>query len=110
MPENDGVIIDKATRFGERFGFPALIAMMLTCGAMYGAYFIVRYEVFYNRGQVEAMALQVSDMITQHSTILAKQEASIDLLVKQVNISCAQCWNVADNQTEIKRCACTPSQ
>lgn len=112
-----GNMIDRATRFGERFGFPALITIILVAGLMYGVYFVVKYEIFYNREKVEAMAGNLGvingkvDMVSsQHSTMIMKQEASLELQSKQVSISCAQCWNSAANQTEIKRCACTPPQ
>lgn len=109
-PTSPDGAINQATRFGERFGFPALITALLIVGLMYGAYFIVRYEVFYNREKVEAMNTKVDMVVSQHVTMVAKQEAALELQSKQVAISCAQCWNAAENQTEIKRCACTPPQ
>lgn len=105
---SDGILLDKATRFGERFGFPALVAILLIAGLLYGAYFILRYEVFYTRSQVEAMSGQINTMSSQHSTILSKQEASLEMQAKELRITCAACWNNAGNQTEIKRCGCNP--
>lgn len=108
MTKPDTAIIDKATRFGERFGFPALVAIILVGAIVYALYFILRYEVFYTRGQVEAMSVDIDKMSTQHDTLLMKSEVSLELQSKQARIQCATCWNGADNQSEIKRCACNP--
>lgn len=108
VSHNDGILIDKATRFGERFGFPALVAILLISAMIYGAYFVLRYEVFYTRNQVEAMSGQINMMSSQHSTILSKQEAALEMQAKEVKIQCATCWNGAVNQSEIKRCGCNP--
>jgi hypothetical protein len=107
-PNVNGILIDKATRFGERFGFPALVAVMLIAALIYGGYFVLRYEVFYTRGKVEAMSGQMDTMSMQHSTILSKQEAALEMQSKEVKIQCATCWNGAGNQAEIKRCGCNP--
>lgn len=109
LPSADGAI-NQATRFGERFGFPALITALLILGLMYGAYFVAKYEIFYNREQVEAMAEKMNTMFYQHQDILSRQESSLELQSKQIAINCAQCWNDADSQNEIRRCACTPPQ
>lgn len=103
-----GALIDKATRFGERFGFPSLIAIILVGALSYVVYFVVQYEVLYTRGKVEAMDKNIGQMMQQHDTLLMKSEAALEIQVKQLRIGCATCWNAADDQTEIKRCSCNP--
>lgn len=107
-PKETGILLDKATRFGERFGFPSLIAILLVSGLLYGGYFVMRYEVFYNRTMVEAMQSDMSMMMEQHDTILSQSEASLELQGKQLRITCAACWNTASDQEEIRRCSCDP--
>lgn len=101
-------ITDKAFRFADKFGVPALIAVILVVALTYGLYFVLRYEVFYNRDKVEAMSDQMDSMSLQHSSMLSKQEAALELQFKGVRIQCATCWNSAANQSEIKRCGCNP--
>ena len=97
-------------KFGERFGFPALVAIILIIGLMYGLYFLLRYEVFYNRDVVSAMSETVEHLGKDHDTLLMKSEAALELQSKQIVIQCATCWNIATTQEEIKRCGCNPKQ
>jgi len=107
--KDTGILIDKVTGFGERFGFPALVSIILIASLMYGLYFVLRYEVFYTRSEVMAMSSVMTVMKEQHDVLKMKAEASLELQAKQAALQCATCWNMADNQTEIKRCACNPS-
>lgn len=107
--KDTGILIDKVTGFGERFGFPALVSIILIGSLMYGLYFVLRYEVFYTRDEVMAMNGTMTEMKAQHEILKMKAEASLELQAKQAALQCATCWNTADNQTEIKRCACNPA-
>lgn len=110
MTPIDKQTIGLAARIYERSGFPSLIAAVLIGGLMYGLYFVIRYEVFYTRGVVEAMDEKVDTMHMQHATILSKQEASLELQLKQLNVQCAQCLNDASSTEEVRRCNCSISQ
>lgn len=106
----DKQTIGLAARIYERSGFPSLIAAILIAGLMYGVYFVLRYEVFYTRGLVEAMSVSIETMHGQHDNMLSKQEASLELQIKQLNVQCAQCLNDAGNTEEVRRCNCSISQ
>lgn len=107
-PTTNG-LLDRATKFGERFGFPSLITVILLCSLLYAGYFVMKYEVLYTREKVEAMSESVSTMHDQHNLILTGQEAALEMQSKQLKIQCGMCWNAANGQEEIKRCNCTPA-
>lgn len=110
MTAIDNQTIGLAAKIYERSGFPSLIAAILIAGLMYGVYFVMRYEVFYTRGLVEAMGGDIDTMHDQHDNILSKQEASLELQIRQLNVQCAQCLNDAGNTEEVRRCNCSISQ
>lgn len=115
IPGLDGKIIDRATKFGERFGYPALLTTVIVIFLGYGAYYVLRYEVAWSRAKVEALESQVNatnfkidGMSSEHSLMRASQEAELELQSQQVCIQCAACINDANTLGEIKRCNCVP--
>lgn len=110
MTSIDNKAVSLFAKIYERSGFPSLIAAVLVGGLMYALYFVMKYEVFYTRSVVDAMDDKVDTMHIQHTTILSKQEASLELQLKQLNVQCAQCLNDADSTEEVRRCNCSISQ
>lgn len=95
-----GNLIEKAEHFGERFGFPAIISILVVGSLMFALYTILDFEIKDSKVKINAMGSDMSKMMDQHAILIRTTDTSL-------KIQCATCWNTADNQSEIKRCSCS---
>lgn len=108
--ETPNDMFGKATRFGERFGFPALVSFVLIISLMYGLYYVLRYEVAYTQEKVSAMNDDMDMMQIQHANLLKGQDTSLEFQKESISILCALCQNQAADLAELRKCNCTTSK
>lgn len=95
-----GNIIEKAEHFGERFGFPAIVTIIIVIGVMFGLSRLLTFYINDNKTKLDSISVNMEKMNAQHQSILTAMD-------KSSMIMCATCWNTANSQEEIKRCSCT---